>query len=533
MLDLLKKNIFWVIILAILASVAYASFYWFLRPAQFGSDIFIFNTPDETANYFFSSRLAQGQSLAKLEPLNYLSGELNLVHPRSTTVVNKSIVPGSWLGFILLLGLIGQIFGAWAIPVVTPIVSGLAIVCFYLLLKNIFRERVALVATFLLIIFPAFWYYNARALFNNILFIDLIIIGLYFFQKYFLKEQVVYFLLANFTFGLALILRTSEIFWVGVLLIGLLLWRTKTNNLVKFALAGLLVFFCFVPVLIGQQQLFNSPFVTGYVPEGLSKIAAGGGIWSLLQKIILPHGLVLKNILYNFYGYWLKIFWLPASLVLAGLVLAVVYHRQKRLTKSQQQYLVGSLMVSVLIWLFYGSWFFYDNVMQQVSIGSSQVRYFLPFYLSLLPWAAYFIDWLALLFKKVIWQNIILIVLLIGCFFCAYQTVVKIGPESLAAIKQTIGGYQQINQKVRLLTEENSIIISSYSDKIFFPTRKVIFYWQEPRFLANISLLAKAVPVYFYSSNQTEIDYLTKNSQLTAKLVGSFAQLGYLYKINP
>jgi hypothetical protein len=60
------------------------------------------------------------------------------------------------------------------------------------------------------------------------------------------------------------------------------------------------------------------------------------------------------------------------------------------------------------------------------------------------------------------------------------------GLESLITIRRTILRYQETNQLIRQLTSDEAIIISDHDDKVFFPSRRVVYYWQEPRYLAAL-----------------------------------------------
>ena len=60
------------------------------------------NSPDETANYFFSRLYATTGKLGYSEPL--LAATEHFLHPRSMTGVNGTVVPVSFVGMPLLYG---------------------------------------------------------------------------------------------------------------------------------------------------------------------------------------------------------------------------------------------------------------------------------------------------------------------------------------------------------------------------------------------------------------------------------------------
>jgi len=206
--------------------------------ANNGTDV-KFSSPDETANYFWISRIARGKPLYYFEELNGLGN--NLVHPRSVNAVGGKIVPGSFLGMIIIYGFLAKIFGLWVVPYLTPFFSVLGIVFFYLLIKEIFQKKtIALLAAMLLSFIPPWLYYSSRGMYHNILFMSLLIMGIYELFYVFgtghiksFKFKVLnfnlilnslilkYFLyfFVGLLIGLAIITRTAEIVWVGVTVI--------------------------------------------------------------------------------------------------------------------------------------------------------------------------------------------------------------------------------------------------------------------------------------------------------------------------
>jgi len=89
------------------------------------------NSPDETANYYFAKSYATDHTLSKFEPANVVAGDL--VIPRSLRSDNGWIKPVSFLGIILIYGEIGSLTSPAVIPYLTPFFGALGIIFFYLL----------------------------------------------------------------------------------------------------------------------------------------------------------------------------------------------------------------------------------------------------------------------------------------------------------------------------------------------------------------------------------------------------------------
>src|SRR3990167_9631452 len=178
-----------------------------------------FTSPDEAANFYFTKQFAGNLSFKVAEPLN---GIAPIVAPRSIMVQKDALLPGSFFGMPLLYGAIGWFLGKWIILFLTPLFSAIAVFVFYKLINLIFDRRTALISAALMAVHPAFWYYTARGMFHNALFLDILIIGFYFIAKALIqnstncKLQTTKYFLAGLFIGIAVAVRTSEIIWAGI-----------------------------------------------------------------------------------------------------------------------------------------------------------------------------------------------------------------------------------------------------------------------------------------------------------------------------
>ncbi len=97
---------------------------------------------------------------------------------------------------------------------------------------------------------------------------------------------------------------------------------------------------------------------------------------------------------------------------------------------------------------------------------------------------------------------------------------------------------RQEYDKILSLTEENSVIITLYHDKLLFPQRRVIVgLFDDKEMVAKYAKLAKIAPLYYYNFTlpQKSVDYLNnkrlKENGLKIKKVeeiGDFA----LYRLS-
>ncbi len=467
----------------------------------------LFNSPDETANNFFIKLLVERGELRQLEPLNLISQ--NIIHPRSINVINGFLVPGSFLGLILIFGWLAKIFGLAVVPYLTPFFSGLAILFFYGLIKMVFDRRIAFLSALLLLINPAFFYYTARSLMPNALFVDLLIIGFYFLIQ--ARGQAFWSMaLAGLFFGLALLVRSSEIIWLApILLILFLVFRQEIRwqPIMVFISTVILIL---LPLIYYNQLLYGHPFYTGYAQLGVDQ---GASIFSIsrFHKIFFPFGFSLIQILRNFYHYQVQIFWwffLPAIL---GLFLELKNLAQDN--RRRRIFFWLTLVVFLILTGYYGSWQIYDNITKtRITIGNSFIRYWLPISVSFLPWASWFLVKLTSLFKKEYLGRSLALVAGFLIVFLSLGVTWWSSEESLGAVKKNLEDYKLRREKVLGLTEPESIIITDRADKVFFPERRVIISLTDLQTLRNLSGLIKLVPVY-YDTFETEpaLDNLNQN----------------------
>jgi len=487
----------------------------------FGNSLAKFTWPDETANYFFIKNYIEHSNFSVVEPLNEIGSDL--IKPRSFNVYNHNLVPGSFLGLLLIYGLIGKIVGLGLVQFLTPLLAILAGLFFYKLMLKVFDAKIAFISSLLFFINPAWWYYANFAMLPNISFITFILIGLYFLLKVDRdKEQKnwLWVILGAFFIGLALIIRTNEFLWIlgSLMFLAICYFRKiKWQYLILFLAMMLLVF---VPIFYYNQATYGHPLSFGYL-----RLENGQNLTSQLPTefktsqsnalnfvkfLILPFGLHPQTILKNLYNYYFLLFWwLFLGAVWGGFIFIKDYQ-----DKKHGIYFLLGLGISLYLLIYYGSWSFVDQLTLALNkIGISYVRYFLPIYILSLPLVAIFLNSLPALFKN---KKIkILLSLFLALIFLGFSinVVYLAGNDNLLKIKQYIKNYSEFNKKVVGLTENDAVIISQRSDKIFFPERKVIGKWDINDFETWFNLVDAGVPLYYFATES--VDYLDElNSNL-------------------
>ncbi len=542
-------------------------------------DFIKWGSPDATANYIFTKLYAQTGEMEIFEKYNLYAQDV--IHPRSIRSDYGEMKPVSFLGIILIYGKIASILGYKVIPYLTPFFASITIIFFYLLIKNIFGKNTALISAFLLASFPPYIYYSARSMFHNVLFVSFLIIGLYF-AVIMVKNRkgtrrylpLLFASVGGFLIGLSIITRPSELLWLGPVLF--LAW---IFNIKKVGFSKLILFCAFLGIalvpMISWNQILYSSLISGGYPEmntailNISKAstdlvkttAAGKFIYTkeLLGKIkenIFHFGFNSKQSLKMLYYYYFEMFTALFFLSVLGFLLFLqkMYKRKKKYFV----YILCLLILSCILIFYYGSWEFYDNPDKtKHTIGNSYTRYWLPIYLGFMPFASYFIikftralfpkrkrqkeekevgdnvfyklgksKFSAVLTKKyfglpsrklMIFVSRVLIVALI--FISSILFTLYGSEEGLiySAVKQRDTKLEW--ESVLNNTESNSVIITQYHDKLFFPDRKVIVgLFNDDNMNQIYADLARYIPVYYYNFTFPEKDFNYLNNSKLKKV---------------
>ena len=611
--NFLQKN--WqftiVVFLAILFFFTTSSFNYLTQSENFVK----WSSPDETANYFFTNLYATSGTLTVKEKYNEHAS--NIIMPRSFRSDETVLKPVSFLGIMLIYGKIASWTSPAIIPFLTPLFAAIGIIFYYLLVRRLFSQNVAFASAILLSFFPVYIYYSARSMFHNVLFVVLLIIGIYFALQMSKSNKLktcrtcFYSALSGIAIGLAIITRTSELIWLAPTIFFLWAFNFKKIGVVKSLHWLSFVLLTFLPIFHWNQVLYGSYLQGGYPEMNQTIINIVDSGVNFIKSITTNQNLATEelnsigeNIFYfgfksyesfmNFVNYFFVMFVLIAAPAILGTVL--MSKDWKNLKHGHRIFLFLSLFITAVLVFYYGSWKFNDNPdASQITIGNSYTRYWLPIYLCAIPLAYVFIE----RFTKEIFNkdkkptnfgNILpsyknnsfvssltsinnagiknwklkiekilkplpniainqfeirdiyfinaLRTLFVGIIvFTSFQFVLFGSDEGLIQSYYKQKNAQIEYERVLSLTEDNSVIITLYHDKLFFPQRRVIVgLFDDKNMIANYSKLAKIAPLYYYNFTlpQKSVDYLNnrrlkENSLQIEKIttIGDFS----LYKL--
>ncbi len=505
------------------AVLIFAWVYLFLYRGLGAPETLIFNQPDEMANYAFIKEWALNNQVGIEEPLSELS--FNQIHPRSMTVVQGTLVPIGFPGFIAIMTSLIQpftwLFGAEhfndLVVLVTPVLAALSSILLYGISRSLGLTRAQSVTSGLfLLALPPWWYYASRPLQANTIFVFFILAALWAGLRR--NEKLSRFFLVGLSVGLALYIRPSEWVWVFGL-VGLLGYYNReflrTKTVIIFALSSGLMAIVF---FLTQFAFYGSVFGSGYVrpnsdgSAGLIIAGPQGIYW--VKALLLPFGFNALTILKTIFFYGVKLFlpWTIATVIGFGLVFF-----NKKTAPVLFKYSLAVLALGMWLALYYGPWQFADNLAGEASIGSSQVRYFLPLYVLAVPLVAYLLGVLSSwkIFGKVS-AGLITIALMVFSVKAVYFKF-----EGLLHVKETVTKYYMWQEKILTLTPETAIVVTRYGDKYLYPVRPVIATIDTPEGQAAVKqLLARGADVYWYDLAMEKPGHITDPAAFSLQTQG-------------
>ncbi len=488
----------------------------------------MFVSPDETANWFFANEVVDQVRLYVYEPANLIYNDM--LYPRSVVSVAGRLVPISFLGLPVLYGLIGKAVGSGAMFYLTPLIATLAVLAWYGVIRRLFSPRIGLLAGVLLAVHPAWWYYTARTMMHNVLFVSFLIFALWWLvtrplaERFGKKEgdwvHALDYVLAGIMFGAAVFTRTSELFWLLPSALVVVIFFARHIKWTRLGLVVVSAILLLTPLFFINKSLYGGAFTFGYTVsatteevEEPSQISRTGEV-TVLNEEPFPYEIHEFAIVENSFNYGFKLFWWMSLLGLLGAPILFLCKNENLATNRVRHrftFMAAFAVAAAFLGVVYGSWIFHDNPdPNSVTIANSYVRYWLPLFVMSTVFGAAAIDWLASKMKTNlarVWLSAAIVFLVTalgvnGTFFAP--------DDGLISIRQVLQESNEIKTRVLELTEEDAIIIVDRADKIFWPDRLVRYPLRDE---ATYHLMPKIVlrqQLYYYGITfpETDIEYL-------------------------
>lgn len=483
--------------------------FFFLASWQSWGHPLKFDSPDETAAYFFARRLANGQGLSIEQPFHEVT---SIILPRGFSLVESNrLAPATFLGQIVLYGVISRFSHQALILFLTPLLSAVALVAFFLALKKVFSEQIAMLSTVLLALHPSFWYYSSRGMYHNALFFDLLVLGCWSLATAVGsvtadRRRSWWYVLTGALFGLAIAVRPAEAAWVSLAVLGLIVVLRRQIDFRVGWWVGLLAFLIpLIGLFLLNGSVYGQPSSFGY-EETAADVDGGSGLtllWDRARFLFFPFGVHGPTALQNFWHYGVSLVWWLSIPTILGVI-------QAWRSSVARTYTFFAAAITVWLVLSYGSWVFFDNPdPTKVTLGTSYMRYWLPMFALGLPYAAgalfRFAGWLQR--WRVGSQPVaaeapgmgfgVGAVLVVALFFSS-SIVLFDRAEGLATTRRHAIEYRSFANHVAEATPEQSVIITGQADKIFSPERPVIVAVDGSERIVEVRKLTEVTPVYVF-----------------------------------
>ncbi len=487
-----------------------------------------FVSPDENANFFFSRTYAETGRLFVVEPLNVRIGDV--LAPRSILALGGRLVPGGFAGLPFLYGGFARAFGMWVLPLLTPLLAAASVIAWAAVCRKLFGGRVGWWSGILLAFHPAWWLYATRGFMPNVPFTALLIAAAFFllirpvaWLQHRHQKRVVAWMdpaLAGLALGAALLIRTVEAPWVLLGLAGVAVWqrRAVTRALAVPFLCGLLLVLAPLPFL--NRELYGAWYATGYTAGSAQSLP---GEWAGLEAEraetqslapwraalnaaaapLFPFGIHPRRILVEVKEYGVAMFWWMSVLSAAGLWF--VWARRK--DSTVHGYFVLAAFVTLWLATLYGSWSFADNPdPTKITIGNSHVRYWLPAFVLLTPFAAMTLDALVSRVRSARGQVALTAVLTAALLGLDVRAAYLPPSDGIHDNQGALARFAAARAFVLERTEPDAVLIADRADKFLFPARPVRYPLRDDRTYALLPRLLSEAPVYYFGLTLPEKD---------------------------
>ncbi len=462
-----------------------------------------FDWPDETMNAYFATRFAATGELAapRVFPLDF-------IRPRSFNVKDNALVPGGFLGIVLVYGALVKFVGEEVSLYATPFLAALALLAFAAFVRRVFGGRAALFAALALATFPAFWYYSAYSYLPNVPFLTFAIfaaLAAFKAAESKTRYRYLYAALAGIFFGIAAAIRTNDAVWLALagLVAGLYLGEHKKWRV--WVAAAAFAALVFSPILFYQAKTFGGAFATGYsrfseagilAPTEFSA-AAGTPLATAFLALTLPYGFHPRLVWHNLWNYFFALApWASAAVAFSF----VWWLAKKNKDRNEKALALAGIILCAWLVVAYGSWSLADSLVLRLNtIGVSYTRYWL--WLGVFG-AAFLGAALARLWRRGrAWRCAVGVILIIYVALSGWLVFFK-APESLLPVSERIRAYNAAAQIVVSKTEADAVIVTDRTDKEIFPDRMVTSGVPNARegTLAALDNLPCRVRTYLYAS---------------------------------
>lgn len=465
----------------------YALFVLFTSYNQLGS----FSIPDERAVHWQIDRVMKTGLPTAPEPLSDLSQEL--IHPRSLTIYNSTLVPEGFIGYGLLIGWLSRVVGTDSTIVIHTILLILAALCLSLLwTMQQASRRMDHTVVILTLLYPSILYYSVHPYSPNLASTSLFIISLTLLliplrHAHSTSGWIIQSLWLP-TLVLSMLIRPSEAGWMFLTLVGVWIWFTPKLSPRQWVSGLLLASIPLIALGYAQQQIYGAWWLNNYILQEIHARATQplGQATAFSNTLIAPFGISPIISMIHLYQY---------CILLVGPIVWLSFLGLNRLRGMHIPRRSVALFFGAFFWLvlLYGSWEIRENTDASIhTLSTSYVRYWFPISILMILFARSGLERL----KSAVggWRSSLMLMLVI---FSSVLQVSIASPANLFQTYRDLAFQKQRREWINRVTPENAIILVKYSDKAYFPQRRVVVWYREPqKVLRALPSLSQNAPIY-------------------------------------
>lgn len=454
---------------------------------------------DIKLNLFFSENFANTMSFSFVDPLNnefkekIFGSEGFFINSKGETTHN------SFHGFLILLGLTSA-YWPFFVYLAVPIMAIICLIYFFKLCSIFLNKNIAIALTGLLALSGSFFFWSTT-LFNNIPTLAFFIASLYYFFMIFKTGGMKNYILFACMTGITIWMRYPEAVLYGAMILPTILMRKKLEK--KKVIISLLVLCTFVFSLIMlNYHLYGNIF--GFLNNADGLIYNRDVVEEMVYKPtgILPF-ISLDLFKKNFIDFFVKIN--PVLFLIFVLGVVVFFIQKKKNEEFRNVFFLTIFSVILINVLFYCGGIFSGFGGDQVDVGVTYPRYFLPAYALMTLVGGICLSWI---------KNKKVVILLLGVFAVFNIDLAINSPNGFGAYKDNVEYRNQERQfYLRIIPNGSIVFIKDYS-MLLYPERAVAHYSALPiknraEIMTEMILkMQEKRPVYFI------VDGHEKNSEL-------------------
>lgn len=452
------------------------------------SQPYIFRSPDEAANQRFLNRISEGKSLSVPYPLT--RDEQQYFAPRSVSFANGTMQPGSFLGFILFLGILKGLAGQGGIIALQVVTFIGALYCWYRIVRRYWEPKWAMASILLFASHPVVVQFVTLPLFHA----GLLLSGLCLTSLLLLRYQEApswkRAIWVGIALGATLFIRPSEVIWIGPAVAVLVLARTK--SLAHLAILFGAVLGMQVPWMVVSHQVFGSFLATGYTPGGITTgLTQSSSRWQSIVSLVTPAGGIWNwAFLRHVWDYAIALF--PVYSLATAISLAWYFRRKfVHWTKVVKIGLMIGLLMHLLA--YYGTWELYGGALPSAfGAWNSYDRYWLPLFAGTVAGVIVFfrgvVQWS---FKKSV--PLVTLMLLVNIWVVWMHPVAGLRARNERSLVE-----RQLKTSVLERIPTNGILFAHGPDQIFAADMPTSFYLpSSPDSWKALAGIVQRIPVYF------------------------------------